>query len=224
MPFFSFAKSSRTQVVEKKLITIGPFVERCTPADLENRITLIPLAQAQKSKAIKFRTVIPDLDTPSLGAAEHWDEDADDRKPSTLSRQPHVQKRSVSGSSTATTDSVDTWDADCSLIPEVFDYYVCHKRAAPVEPTIVDDNEDSGDFSIDGDFSEACWTDDSDNMDDMVTIDLDDTEDLEIEEVPAVVPAPQKRNVRMEDILLPLETAFLRPDIRFRPEVFETEC
>ena len=217
MPFFSFMKPSRAQVVEKKPIVIGLFVERCTPADLENRVRLIPLEDAQRSNTIKLRSVIPYPDTPSLGSSTGtWEDDPSLRQPSTLCQQPHVQKRSVSGTSTATTDSVDsvdTWTADCSLLPEVFDYYVCHKRAPPADDS--DDVENSDDFTFDGDSSESCWSD----------ILMDDTESLEAEEAPSVVPVPPRRGiVRLEETLIPLETAFLRSDVRFRPEGFELEC
>ncbi|KAI0085450.1 hypothetical protein BDY19DRAFT_909068 [Irpex rosettiformis] len=217
MPFFTFTNFSRAQVAEKKPIVIGPFVERCTPADLENRIRLIPLEDAQRSNTIKLRSVIPYPDSPSIGSSTgNWEDDPSFRRqPSTLCRQSNVQNRSVSGSSTATTsstDSVDTWTADCSLLPEVFNYYVCHKRAPPAEPMMKDDCEDSGDLTIDSNSSE--WFE----------ISMDNTKSLEVE-VPVVVSTlPQKSTVRPEKALIPLEMAFLRADIRFRPEAFELEC
>ncbi|KAI0698511.1 hypothetical protein BC835DRAFT_1304822 [Cytidiella melzeri] len=230
MPFFSFTKkSTRAQVAEKKPITIGPFVERCPPGDLANRVHLIPLEQAQMSKKIKLRTVIPYPDSPEMVAEVGlWEADVAHagRHPSSVQRQ---EKRSVSGSSTATTSSTSSTDSysdsDCSLLPEVFDYYVCHK---PLPPSRTEDALIAG-------VDQSCLFDELEELCNPVRQSaLFDELDALCSKAPAAVVSPVKVKtskrtrrgaiVRVEDTLISLDAAYLRSDIRHRPELFEMEC
>jgi hypothetical protein len=229
MPFFTFTKkSTRVQATEKKPITIGPFVERCPPGDLANRVNLVSLEQAQKSKKIKLRTVIPCPDSPEMVAEVGiWENELprSGNYPSSLKRQPHCQKRSVSGSSTATSSSAASTDSDDTLLPEVFDYYVCHKPLLPAEPsdTIIANVDQSCLFA---ELEAAC-----NPVHQSVLLDELEALCAHIPAAPVLTASPIKKTnkktkharrlVRFEDTLIPLHTAFLRSDIRYRPEGFE---
>lgn len=248
MRFFT-KSNTRALVAEKRSpIVIGPRIDSFSPSDLSSRCQLIPLEQAQSSKQIRFRTL---PDSPEMSAEVCvWEDDfaTDFRQPSTLQRQAHITKRSISGSSTATACSVDSkcssetaCSGDCSLSPEVLDYFVCHKSLAEDDSVDLIDQDD-----LFAELEALC-----DEINEMSEVSEADTVSIysqedsiviqpssvkvkyvkrpqavvvvqpEVQPSPVKVQATKPAKVRVQPTLVPLSVAFNRPDIRYRAEAFE---
>lgn len=205
MRFFAFTKnSSRARVAEKKSITIGPLIECCPPADLKNRVQLIPLKEARDCRKIRLRTVI---DSPEMrGEVGIWE----DIYQSSPKSEDMLVKDSTSGYSSG---SSSVSEADTSLAPEILDYYVCHKPYAPEDDSMIGVDQSALFAEIEGMLGEP------------VPAPI-----VEKKVAPVVQPVVQTKTtrqnkraaiVRFEDTLIPLDVAMSRPDIRYRPEGYE---
>ena len=203
MRIFSFTKSIRARVAEKKTVTVGPPFNFCPPSDLNNRFQLLPLAQARSARQIRLRTVV---DTQEMTATVGIWED-------TCGQSPQAEDALVQGDATsgyASSSSSSSFEADSSLAPRVSNHYVGHKPYDVLEDSILGVDQSALFAEIEEMLANP-----------VASID---------KRAQAVEPVQIERTSRQtkraaimcfENTFIPLHVAMARDDIRYRREGFE---